>query len=248
MISIDEISRFAKANRLKPYQQEKHYLQTAILTGVYTAVADELVLKGGTALFFFYGLDRFSEDLDFTKMKQCDFDRLKTTVSDVLTVLHIIHEIKTDKSLAGKTLKVKARGPLYKGPRSESTIAIEISERNDVVLSPEVKEIVPVYDDLRPFTVPVMKKEEILAEKVRALMIRGKARDLYDIAFLIKKGISWESKLINKKLSYYNKTFDSEEFKRNVTSIKNLWQSELHGLVPKLSPFDDVLQIVLHQL
>jgi len=186
MITAEEIIRLAKVNRLKPYQQEKHYLQTATLAGVYAALADELVFKGGTALFFFYGLDRFSEDLDFTRFKQYDQAKLKTTLSDVLTVIHIIHEMKTKKSLAGKTFKVKAQGPLYKGPLSESIISIEISERNDVVLPPDIKEIVPIYDDLRPFTVPVLKKEEILAEKVRAMMIRGKARDLYDISFLLK--------------------------------------------------------------
>jgi len=248
MITTDEIIRLAKVNRLKPYQQEKHYLQTAALTGVYTAMADELVFKGGTALFFFYGLDRFSEDLDFTRIKQYNQDKLKTTISDVLTVIHIIHEMKTEKSLAGKTFKVKARGPLYKGPLSESIISIEISERNDVVLPPDIKEIVPVYDDLRPFTVPVMKKEEILAEKVRALMIRGRARDLYDIAFLLKKGISFKEDLISKKLVYYKKTFDAEEFTRQATSIKNLWQSELHGLVPKIPVFDDILRFVINQL
>ena len=190
MITAEEIIRLAKVNRLKPYQQEKHYLQTATLAGVYAALADELVFKGGTALFFFYGLDRFSEDLDFTRFKQYDQAKLKTTISDVLTVIHIIHKMKTEKSLAGKTFKVKAQGPLYKGPLSESIISLEISERNDVVLPPDIKEIVPIYDDLRPFTVPVMKKEEILAEKVRAMMIRGRARDLYDISFLLKKEIS----------------------------------------------------------
>jgi hypothetical protein len=248
MITAEEIIRLAKVNRLKPYQQEKHYLQTATLAGVYAALADELVFKGGTALFFFYGLDRFSEDLDFTRFKQYDQAKLKTTLSDVLTVIHIIHEMKTKKSLAGKTFKVKAQGPLYKGPLSESIISIEISERNDVVLPPDIKEIVPIYDDLRPFTVPVLKKEEILAEKVRAMMIRGRARDLYDISFLLKKEISLEYDLINKKLSYYKKTFDAEEFTSKATSIKNLWQSELHGLIPKIPLFDDVLHFVLKQL
>jgi len=248
MITNEEIIRLAKVNRLKPYQQEKHYLQTATLAGIYTALTDELVFKGGTALFFFYGLDRFSEDLDFTRIKHYDQDKLKTTISDMFTVLHIIHEMKAEKSPAGKNFKVKARGPLYKGPLSESVISIEISGRNDIVLPPDIKEVVPIYDDLRPFTFPVMKKEEILAEKARALIIRGKARDLYDIAFLFKKEISLENNLINKKLSYYKKTFDEEEFKRQATSIKNIWQSELQGLVPKIPPFDDTLKFVLKQL
>jgi len=248
MISIHDINRFAKANRLKPHQQEKHYIQTAILAGIYAALTDEIIFKGGTALFLFYGLDRFSEDLDFTQIKQYDQKKFKTAISDVLNLINISHELKTDKSLKGKNLKVKAIGPLFRGPRSESFVKIEISERNDIFLSPEIKEIVPIYDDLRPFTIPVMKKEEILAEKVRALMIRGKARDLYDLAFLIKKGVLFDYVLINKKLTYYKKTFNPEEFIQKAKSIKTLWQSELHGLVPKIPSYDDVLHLTLKQL
>ncbi len=248
MISIRDINRFAKANRLKPYQQEKHYIQTAILAGIYTALTDEIIFKGGTALFFFYGLDRFSEDLDFTQIKQYDQKKFKTAISDVLNLINISHELKTDKSLKGKNLKVKAIGPLFGGPRSESFVKIEISERNDIFLSPEIKEIVPIYDDLRPFTVPVMKKEEILAEKVRALMTRGKARDLYDLVFLIKKGVSLDYSLINKKLSYYKKTYNREEFIQKVKSVEALWQSELHGLVQKTLSYDDALKFILKKL
>ena len=248
MISINDINRFAKTNRLKPYQQEKNYIQTAILASIYTALTDEIIFKGGTALFFFYGLDRFSEDLDFTQIKQYDQKKFKKTISDMLNLINISHELKIDKSLKGKNLKVKAIGPLFRGPRSESFVNIEISERNDILLSPEIKEIVPIYDDLRPFTVPVMKKEEILAEKVRALMTRGTARDLYDLAYLIKKGVSLDHKLINKKLSYYKKTYDKEEFIQKVKSIEALWQSELHGLVQKTPSYDDVLSFVLKKL
>lgn len=248
MISIDDINRLAKANKLKPYQQEKNYIQTATLSGIYTALVDELIFKGGTALFFFYGLDRFSEDLDFTRIKQYNYNQLKTTISDIFTILHVNHEIKPGKSPAGKTLKVKAEGPLYKGPLSESIVDIDISERNDILLKPDIKEVIPIYDDLRPFTVPVMKKEEILAEKVRALMTRKRARDLYDIAFLLKKQVDLKYDLINKKLSYYNKTFNQEECMLQASSIKDIWQSELHGLFVKLPSFDDSLNLVLDKI
>jgi len=248
MITTEEIIHFSKLNRLKPYQQEKHYLQTATLAGIFTEVTDELVFKGDTALFFFYGLDRFSEDLDFTKIKKLNIEKLKKKLSDFLNIVNIAHELKTKKSIAGKTFKLKAQGPLYRGSPSESFISIEISERNDVILPPDIKDIIPVYNDLRPFTALVMKKEEILAEKVRALMIRGRARDLYDISFLLKKGISFEYKLINKKLTYYNKKFDKEEFIIHAKEIKNIWQSELHGLVPKIPAYDEILQFILDNL
>ena len=248
MITAEEINHFAKINRLKPYQQEKHYLQTATLAGIYTAVSDELVFKGGTALFFFYGLDRFSEDLDFTRIKDLNQYKFKSKISDYLTIINIVHEIITQKSIAGKNLKIKAQGPLYKGPPSECFISVEISERNDIILPPDIKDIIPIYNDLRPFTAVIMKKEEILAEKVRALMVRGRARDLYDIAFLLKKGILLENELVNKKLSYYKKRFDKKEFGKKALSIKKIWESELHGLVPKIPKFDETIQFILNHL
>lgn len=247
MITAEEIIRFAKAYKLKPYQQEKQYLQTAILSAIYTEISDELVFKGGTALFLFYGLNRFSEDLDFTKLKKYNQDKLIKTISDVLTIIHIKHEIKPQKSITGENFKIEAQDPLYKRPTSKSYISIEISDRNDIILPPDVKEIIPIYNDLRPFTILVMKKEEILAEKIRALMIRGRARDLYDIAFLLKKEVPLKYKIINKKLSYYNKTFKTEEFALQAKSIKNLWQSELHGLVPKIPVFEDILKFTINQ-
>ena len=248
MITERDIIQYAKLNRLKPYQQEKHYLQTATLAGIFTEVTDELIFKGGTALFFFYGLDRFSEDLDFTEIKKLNLEKLKKKLSDYLTIINIFHEVKIKKSIAGKILKLKAQGPLYRGSPSESFISIEISERNDLVLSPDTKDIIPIYNDLRPFTAVVMKKEEILAEKVRALLIRGRARDLYDISFLLKKGISFDYKLINKKLSYYNKSFDEEEFIHQAEEIKKIWQSELHGLIPKIPAYDEILHLILEKL
>ena len=48
------------------YQLEKDYLQYAVLLEIFKRSKGGLVFKGGTALQKCYGLDRFSEDLDFT--------------------------------------------------------------------------------------------------------------------------------------------------------------------------------------
>jgi predicted nucleotidyltransferase component of viral defense system len=59
----EELIRIARMRRVKPWQEERRYIQALILY----AVADwPLVLKGGTYLWFFHGLNRFSADLDFT--------------------------------------------------------------------------------------------------------------------------------------------------------------------------------------
>lgn len=248
MISKDDLKKFSKAYNLTFHQQEQHYIQTATLQGIYTAVANQLVFKGGTAMFFFYGLNRFSEDLDFTQIQPLDIDYLKTTLSNVFFILNIPHDVKTETKPAGITIKVKTKGPLYNKPLSTTTVKIDISERNDVMQLPNTKEVAPCYDDLRPFTVPVMTKQEILAEKIRALMIRGKARDVYDVAFLIKKGITWDLNLVNKKLEYYDTTFNQSAFIRKLKSIQKIWKAELQGLVPMVPLFNEEVSIILNHI
>ena len=199
-------------------------------------------------MFFFYGLNRFSEGLDFTQIQPFDIDYLKTTLSNVFSILNIPHDIKTETKPAGITIKVKTKGQLYNKPLSTTTVKIDISERNDIMKLPDIKEVVPYYDDLRPFTVPVMTKQEILAEKIRALIIRGKARDVYDVAFLIKKGITCDLDLVNKKLEYYDTSFNPDAFKIKIKSIQKIWNAELQGLVPIVPLFNKEVSIILNHI
>jgi predicted nucleotidyltransferase component of viral defense system len=62
--------------------------------------------------------------------------------------------------------------------------------------------------EVLPFFVIVMNKDEILAEKVRTVITRNRARDIYDLWFLLQGGAGIDLKLINAKLSYYNKKFE----------------------------------------
>ena len=45
-------------------QLEKHYLQTLTLYALSNCFSGNLIFNGCTALSMFYGLNRFSEDLD----------------------------------------------------------------------------------------------------------------------------------------------------------------------------------------
>ena len=48
-----------------------------------------------------------------------------------------------------------------------------------------------------------------LAEKIRALLVRGKPRDLYDI-WLLRQGVSPDAALIARKLALYEITWSRE--------------------------------------
>ena len=248
MITKEELVKIAKKNTLKPFQQEKHYIQNIVLSAIYSNLVDELVFKGGTALFFFYGLNRFSEDLDFTKFKDFDMKNIKESIQNTFELLNIPNQIKDVKTPAGKKTKIKAEGPLYRGQLSECVVDLDISDRNDLVLDAETKEMIPSYNDIRPFTIPLMKKEEILAEKVRAIIKRDKARDVYDLWFLLKKGINFNENLVNKKMRYYREKFDLKEFESSVIQSEKTWNSDLKGLLLKVPSFNDVSEVVLKEI
>lgn len=57
---------------LETYQKAR----IALIKEILPLIGDNFVLKGGTALSLFYGLDRYSEDLDFdAKSNNMDFTK-----------------------------------------------------------------------------------------------------------------------------------------------------------------------------
>ncbi|MHB1440705.1 MAG: nucleotidyl transferase AbiEii/AbiGii toxin family protein [Cuniculiplasma sp.] len=66
-------------------------------------------------------------------------------------------------------------------------VKVEISTREETILEPDLLILDPVYPDILPFTCTVMNKLEIQSEKIRAILTRNKARDLYDLWFLFKR-------------------------------------------------------------
>ncbi len=81
MISRIELTRIAKTKHLTVRNAEKDYLLELLLF----ALSDDrrsLAFKGGTALYKFYNLNRFSEDLDFDLVgKRFDICLLYTSPS-----------------------------------------------------------------------------------------------------------------------------------------------------------------------
>lgn len=103
--------------------------------------------------------------------------------------------------------------------------------------------------EVLPFFVIVMNKDEILAEKVRTVITRNRARDIYDLWFLLQGGAGIDLKLINAKLSYYKKEFDKEVFMEQLRTKEGYWEPELKSLViGRLPGFDVVYKDVKKML
>lgn len=153
-----------------------------ILKDVYQDVGISSVLgfKGGTAAYLFYGLNRYSADLDF--------DLLKTEARDL-----VYQEIK---KIVEKYAKIKQQDIkrntiffLLSYGEDERNIKIEISTR-------ELGSHYQVLDYLG-ISMLVIKKEDMFANKLIALTQRKKIanRDIFDLYYFFSK--NWD---INKEI------------------------------------------------
>lgn len=229
MIDSIKIREISKLSGLRPWQQEKHYLQSLILT----IVSDTpIIFKGGTYLWFFHGLGRFSEDLDFTANGPIKSD-LPDYISRSLDIYGFENQLKLIKNdRLGLSARFMINGPLHTSDKDRCVIYLEISKREEIVL-PKLKLTI----DLPQYDIPIkrilgMDLEEVAAEKVRAILTRKKGRDIYDLYYLIQgKKVRFDEELTNKKLSYYDMVFDATEFLEKLNSRKLLYKKELISII-----------------
>ncbi len=242
MISKLELARIAEMKHLTIRNAEEDYLLEFLLY----ALSDDrrsLVFKGGTALYKFYNLNRFSEDLDFDVVgKRFDVDK---TIKKIIRNLELAGMQRTifEKTEYGNETNIRfaIRGPLYDGSKnSMSRVTINISKRERPISSLE-KLLVATYPEIPSFELSVLDAKEIATEKIRCIMTREKPRDIYDLWFLSKKGITIDVSLVNKKLKIYRLTFNSKNFMEKVNEKRNMWRRDLQDLIIGTLPeFNDV--------
>lgn len=225
-------------------QKEKDYVQHWLLS--YLGREGFLgVFKGGTCLQKAYSLSRYSEDLDFALNGASlpDFD----AISRYLAFAGFGKPAWKKKEVKGsQSAKLRIQGPLYNGRViSECSVSLDFSARESVVLRPARVEIRPAYPDIMPYSVLVMDRKEIAAEKVRAIMTRASARDLYDLAFLVRQAFVPDEELINGKLSYYDLKYSFEAFEKSAEKLAKIWKVEMRLLVVQAPEFEAAKEEVL---
>ena len=248
MLTKTELKKYMNITGFDLWQTEKDYLQHLFLIFLSRRSKDQLVFKGGTALQKIYGLNRFSSDLDFTMKKKMD-DEIIEKISRDVKLFGFDCKFKKIKSYPSLVFKLMIKGPLFDGSNlSISSLRLEINKKDEVLLEPEIKEVYPIYNDLQPYTCLVMDLREILAEKIRAILTRQKARDVYDLWFLLKKNVDVDINLINKKLEFYNKRFNKKEFISQLKKMEKIWSVELKPLLNFIPPFQNVFDKIVDKL
>ena len=242
---------------LKSYQVDNIYdrknamkeiMQEIVLCGLSRAgFFKEAAFYGGTALRIFYGLDRFSEDLDFS-LEQINLDFDLCSYFPVLEKEVKTFGLNVEIQEKEKTKDSNIRSAFLKGNTKEHLLLFYADERlvgtvdkNEVVkIKFEVDTNPPAFATYEhkyrllpvPYEIRLYDMPSLFAGKIHAVICRGwrsriKGRDLYDYIFYLSKAVTVNQKHLRARLidSGYiseNQECTLEEIK---TMLKNRFDS-----------------------
>jgi len=244
MLTRAQIQRLAQRSGIGLQAQERDYVQYLLLFLLYGR-SQALIFKGGTALRLVYRGNRYSEDLDFNGPADLRFlqDLWGRTVTD-LQDFGITAEVRNAwQSEVGYSFDVSYQGPLYDGrDRTKGKVRVDINLRPEAVES-RAALVTPEYDDLRLFVVQAITLEHLLAEKVRALLVRGKPRDLYDMWLLIAQGVPLDPDLVRAKLALYDLTPSAALLEQAFRQAAADWEADLRPLLPRFVTWEEAASV-----
>ena len=279
MILQKEISTIAEAKGVKKSTIDKDWALGHFIAAIYSEpeLKNALIFKGGTCLKKCYFSDyRFSEDLDFTARDKnfvlskkhvqniCNYVYQKT---EMLTHIESIRPLKHKDELTGYEVVIKFWGsdhPRNETPpapdRWQTKIKIEIILYELMLFNETQKDVIHTYSDTIALsnTIPCYAIEEVMAEKIRALIQRSYTapRDFYDIWYLQKNYPDLDFKIIidafHKKMKFKNLEFVGVEQlvnEENDKSLRASWQNSLtHQIQADALPEFDVVKKELLEL
>ncbi|MCR5730860.1 MAG: nucleotidyl transferase AbiEii/AbiGii toxin family protein [Ruminococcus sp.] len=199
----------------------KEIMQEIVLCGLSRAgFFQKTAFYGGTALRIFYGLDRFSEDLDFSLMETDDsfelsdyFPTLRKEIAAYGLNVEISEKQKTKESairsafLKGNTkermLLFYASDPITSGIAGDEKIKIKFevdkNPPNGATFEHKFR-LLPA-----PYEVTLYDMPSLFAGKAHAVICRSwknriKGRDLYDYIFYLSRGAALNTEHLKARL------------------------------------------------
>jgi predicted nucleotidyltransferase component of viral defense system len=240
MISKEELIELKQRRKISLYYLEKEYLQYIFLNAI-SKYGESIVFKGGTCLRLCYGLERASEDLDFsTSFNAAKLKEIINSCLNDFNLLGIDSFSLVEKEFQGNIrFEMKFKGPLFNGS-SNSANNLKVDFNKNKVFFRNTCVITQVFSDIPAFTILTLAEKEILAEKIRAIANRKQARDLYDLWILIKKGVEVDKQLIMKKLK------EEKVDIKNINLLSNYaYETDLKNLLKFVPDYEQVKREVL---
>ena len=204
----DWLDSYKPSNKEEALQALREIMQEIALAGLQRAgFFEKAAFYGGTALRIFYGLNRFSEDLDFSLLEVNPDFSLDKYLDAILTEFQSLGmEVSVKEKL--KTNKTNIESAFLKSETIWKELVLEdvvpqngLAQKANIKIKLEVDTIPPLGFEteekllLRPFSfyVKCFSISDLFAGKIHALLFRKwgnnvKGRDWFDMEWHIKKG------------------------------------------------------------
>lgn len=256
MLRGRDIQAIAGKAKIRDTQIEKDYVLSWLLWGIAqsTFLYQNLIFKGGTVLKKAYFADyRFSEDLDFTLISPTLTD--EQLVEAFQQILELVGEesgmqfklSELDKHQGGSiAFYAYFIGPLG-GKMDSKSVKIDITRGEKLLFQPNICSIFKTYNDLpkERCSLQCYPLEEIVIEKLVALIGRTQPRDLYDIWYLLEENaveLDFLKTEFAEKARHKGHQPDSflPIWQRKTKQFENLWNQYLAHQIADLPKFDGV--------
>ena len=256
MIPPGEIFRMAHRLGLGAKTIEQDYVLTWVLLALAnTPLRDRLAFKGGTAIKKIYEPDyRFSEDLDFTLLDDIPNKDLIAEIESLFPWLrrevNITLDVRRVETHANgnPAIYLNYVGPL-RGALSSRFFKTDFT-CDEVLLFPLVEApLQALYSDCQGWTetLRVYSPEEMLAEKLCALLGRTEPRDLYDVHYILAYRLA-DAETVSFRLAEkmarkgLNPDALGDALRRKQSTFQRLWKPRLRGQMPDLPHLDTVVR------
>jgi predicted nucleotidyltransferase component of viral defense system len=221
--AVDDMLKKYSCSSIDDYRNAlKEIIQEITLLGLFRSnFFDVAAFYGGTSLRIFYGLERFSEDLDFSlikKNKDFNIEPYCSFVKDELASfgfnVEVSKKYKNKETniesafIKGGTLihllNITGINPPVKGVAGNELMKIKLEVDTDPPggAGYEVKyQLTPV-----PFSVKIFDSGSLFAGKVHAVLCRGwksnrvKGRDLYDFIWYLSRSVKLNIDHLEKRM------------------------------------------------
>lgn len=210
----DWLAEYNPKNKDEAQSALREIMQEVALAGLYRGgFFEKAAFYGGTSLRIFHGLDRFSEDLDFSRLESDpDFslDKYLDAIQNEFQALGMHVSIKEKK----KAKDTHVDSAFLKSETIWKELVLEgiipqsgLSQQAHIKIKIEVDTVPPLGFEteekllLRPFSfyVKCFTLPNLFAGKMHALLFRKwkenvKGRDWYDFEWYVKKGVAMNLK------------------------------------------------------
>lgn len=166
---------------------------------------NNIVFGGGTMLRLCYGLNRYSVDLDFWVVKDIDFAGMLKDMKEYLQQYYSLN----DAVNKFYTILFELKSPVY--PRA---LKIEIRKENKKIKT-ESSIAYSKYANTQVL-LKTVSLADMFAAKIEAFLDRKEIRDVYDMEFLLRRGVEIHAPL--EKLKAVIKQV--EQLKKNDYRVK----------------------------